>query len=126
MTSFVSLCALATFERSELKSLVVDNVPFQKVIELVPEARNLLGDFYSNNYASCLQQVALLRPLLDYDMYLHSHIATITLKIRERALVDFTRPFKTLFLKNMAVSFNTTVNEIEKECVELIVNGKLL
>ncbi|KQJ97504.1 hypothetical protein BRADI_3g31500v3 [Brachypodium distachyon] len=42
-----ALCALASFDRSELKSKVIDNYNFRNFLELVPEVRELVHDFYA-------------------------------------------------------------------------------
>ena len=121
-----SLCALATFERNELRQRVVrDNVDFRACLELVPHVRDLVNEFYENRYASCLQHLAQLRELLYYDFYLHDHIDHLITSIRQRALVNYTKPFSTLHLKNMATSFNTSVAGIENECKELITKGMI-
>ena len=40
------LCALASFDRSELKSRLIDNAAFRQSLELYPEVRELVHDFY--------------------------------------------------------------------------------
>ncbi|MCO5594289.1 hypothetical protein L7F22_048318 [Adiantum nelumboides] len=42
------LCALASFDRAELKSKVIDNINFKNFLELVPEVRELIHDFYAS------------------------------------------------------------------------------
>ncbi|KAM6580206.1 hypothetical protein CsatA_003980 [Cannabis sativa] len=48
------LCALASFDRTELKAFnfsspgtKLDNLNFRNFLELVPEVRELINDFYS-------------------------------------------------------------------------------
>lgn len=48
------LCALASFNRTELKRLVIDNVGFRQYLELEPHIRDLIQGFYNSNYALCL------------------------------------------------------------------------
>ena len=50
-----TLCALASFDRAELKAKVLDNANFRTFLELVPEVRELIHDFYHSRYASCLK-----------------------------------------------------------------------
>lgn len=38
-----SLCALATFDRSELKSRIMDNIRFREFLEMVPEVGRAQG-----------------------------------------------------------------------------------
>jgi len=67
------LCALVSFERSELKSLI-DHVQFKSFLELVPEIRDLILDFYHSRYASCLKHLDKMKTDLLLDIYLHDHV----------------------------------------------------
>jgi COP9 signalosome complex subunit 1 len=87
---FGGLCALAMFDRAELKSKVrrslillfsaprllpthpsfvcapnshqvLDNTAFKNFLELVPQVRELIADFYNSRYASCLNYLQQLR-----------------------------------------------------------------
>lgn len=46
-----SLCALATFSRTELKQRVLDNSAFKEFLELYPEMREMVKAFASSRYA---------------------------------------------------------------------------
>ncbi|KAF9437160.1 cop9 signalosome complex subunit [Entomortierella beljakovae] len=105
------LCALASFNRAELKRLVIDNVGFRQYLELEPHIRDLIQGFYNSNYAVCLDIMEKWRALYT--------------NIRKKALVQFTSPFLTVDLTKMAKSFSTTVPELEKELVSLIIGGQI-
>ncbi|MCO5576318.1 hypothetical protein L7F22_030127 [Adiantum nelumboides] len=47
VATYGGLCALASFDRAELKSKVIDNINFKNFLELVPEVRELIQDFYA-------------------------------------------------------------------------------
>ncbi|KAJ9171330.1 hypothetical protein P3X46_014715 [Hevea brasiliensis] len=47
VATYGGICALASFERTELKNKVIDNLNFRNFLELVPEVRELIHDFYS-------------------------------------------------------------------------------
>lgn len=117
------LCALATFERSELKKKVIDNAGFRNFLELTPELRELINDFYASRYASCLKVLEKMKPSLQLDIHLHEHVESLYLKIRNRALVQYFSPFSSIDLKIMADAFNTNVAGLEKELSRLIVEN---
>ncbi|MCO5556893.1 hypothetical protein L7F22_010447 [Adiantum nelumboides] len=48
VATYGGLCALASFDRAELKSKVIDNINFKNFLELVPEVRELIHDFYAS------------------------------------------------------------------------------
>lgn len=117
-----ALCALATFERAELKR-VIDSPSFRNFLELVPEVRDLLNDFYFSRYASCLKYLDKLKNPVLLDIHLHEHVESLIQKIREKALVQYFSPFISVDMQEMAKAFNTTVVGLEKELSKLIFEG---
>jgi len=117
------LCALATFDRPELKKKVIDNGTFRAFLELVPEVRELINDFYASRYASCLKYLDKLKPNVLLDLHLHKHVESLYQKIRNKALVQYFSPFSSIDLKIMADSFNTNVAGLEKELSRLIMEN---
>jgi len=120
-----SLCALACFERSELKKSVIDNASFRNFLELTPEVRELIHDFYNSRYASCLNYLEKLKPSLLLDIHLHEHVNFLYQSIRSKALVQYFSPFTSIDLNTMAEAFNTTVNDLEKEVSALIIEDTI-
>ncbi|KAK9766771.1 hypothetical protein K7432_003909 [Basidiobolus ranarum] len=49
------LCALATFDRMDLKTKVIANTEFKEFLELEPHIRELIHGFYNSKYALCLE-----------------------------------------------------------------------
>ncbi|CAI5958827.1 unnamed protein product [Closterium sp. NIES-64] len=119
------LCALASFDRAELKSKLIDSVNFRNFLELVPEVRELIYDFYASRYASCLKYLDKLRPVLELDLHLHDHVAALYQQIRQRALIQYTTPFISVDLRTMASAFNTNVAALEKELAALIMDNQV-
>ncbi|MED6185349.1 COP9/signalosome complex subunit Csn1 [Stylosanthes scabra] len=125
IATYGGLCALATFDRTELKTKVIDNINFRNFLELVPEVRELINDFYSSHYASCLEYLANLKANLLLDIHLHDHVETLYDQIRHKALIQYTLPFVSVDLQMMASAFKTTISELEKELVALITDNQI-
>jgi len=123
--TYGGLLALATFDRSELKKQVIDNVSFKGFLELVPEVRELINDFYSSHYASCLKSLEKLKSPLLLDIYLHTHVERLYQTIRSKALVQYFSPFSSIDLNTMASAFNTSISGLEKELGKLIEEGTI-
>jgi len=119
------LCALATFDRAELKKKVIDNTAFRSFLELSPEIRELINDFYASRYASCLKFLDKLKSNVLLDIHLHEHVESLYQKIRNKALVQYFSPFISIDLKTMADAFNTSVAGLEKELSRLIMDGTI-
>jgi len=119
------LCALATFDRAELKRRVLDNASFKTFLELVPQLRELLQDFYGSRYASCLNYLEGFKNDLLLDIHLHDHVAGLYQQIRNKALIQYFSPFVSVDLGVMAKAFNTDVAGLEKELSALILEGSI-
>ncbi|XP_061340158.1 COP9 signalosome complex subunit 1-like [Gastrolobium bilobum] len=125
VATYGGLCALATFDRTELKNKVIDNSNFRNFLELVPEVRELINDFYSSHYASCLEYLGNLKANLLLDIHLHDHVETLYDQIRHKALIQYTHPFVSVDLNMMANAFKTTVVGLEKELEALITDNQI-
>ncbi|XP_057454527.1 COP9 signalosome complex subunit 1 [Lotus japonicus] len=125
VATYGGLCALATFDRAELKAKVIDNSNFRNFLELVPEVRELVNDFYSSHYASCLEYLGNLKANLLLDIHLHDHVETLYDQIRHKALIQYTLPFVSVDLNMMADAFKTTVVGLQKELEALITDNQI-
>ncbi|KAL9245331.1 hypothetical protein vseg_018994 [Gypsophila vaccaria] len=125
VATYGGLCALATFDRSELKSKVIDNLNYRNFLELVPEIREIINDFYTSRYASCLEYLEKLKVNLLLDIHLHDHVETLYKEIRHKALIQYTLPFVSVDLNMMANAFKTSVSGLQKELEALITNNQI-
>ncbi|XP_024174813.1 COP9 signalosome complex subunit 1 [Rosa chinensis] len=125
IATYGGLCALASFDRTELKNKVIDNLNFRNFLELVPEIREIINDFYSSRYASCLDYLENLKANLLLDIHLHDHLETLYDQIRNKALIQYTHPFVSVDLNMMANAFKTDVAGLEKELEALITDNQV-
>nr|XP_043624640.1 COP9 signalosome complex subunit 1 [Erigeron canadensis] len=125
VATYGGLCALASFDRAELKAKVIDNINFRNFLELVPEVRELIHDFYSSRYASCLQYLVNLKANLMLDIHLHDHVDALYVRIRNKALIQYTHPFVSVDLNMMADAFKTSVSGLQKELEGLITDNQI-
>ncbi|KAH0456043.1 hypothetical protein IEQ34_013950 [Dendrobium chrysotoxum] len=125
VATYGGLCALASFDRTELKNKVIDNISFRNFLELVPEVRELINDFYASRYASCLDYLENLKPNLLLDIHLHDHVEPLYAQIRHKAIIQYTHPFISVDLPTMASAFKTTVAGLQKELEALIADNQI-
>ncbi|KAH7686844.1 26S proteasome regulatory subunit Rpn7/COP9 signalosome complex subunit 1 protein [Dioscorea alata] len=123
--TYGGLCALASFDRTELKNKVIDNINFRNFLELVPEIRELIHDFYASHYASCLGYLESLKHNLLLDIHLYDHVEILYTQIRHKAIIQYTHPFISVNLLTMADAFKTTVTGLEKELEALITENQI-
>ncbi|KAI9989551.1 hypothetical protein PInf_019836 [Phytophthora infestans] len=119
------ICALASFKREELKEKVINNSSFKAFLELLPWLRELITDFYSSNYASCLQTLEQMKPELKLDLYLCEHVENLCKEIRSRGIIQYFYPYLSVDLHQMARTFNTPIADLEKEICDLIAAERL-
>lgn len=119
------LCALASYDRKELKTQVLQNESYKNFLELVPSMRELLSDFYESKYSSFVANLEKIKPEIFYDVYFYEHAKSIFEKIRSKALIQYCSPFTSVDLKKMAVVFNTSVESLEKDIAKLIVDKQI-
>lgn len=119
------LCALATYDRTELQKHVIVSSSFKLFLELEPQLRDIIFKFYESKYASCLKLLDEIRDNLMLDMYLAPHINSLYMQIRNRALIQYFSPYLSADMHLMAKAFNRTVNTLEDELMQLILYGQI-
>ena len=119
------LCALASFDRQELKKNVISNSTFKLFLELDPHLREIIHKFYESKYAQCLRMLGEIRDNLLLDMYLAPHVAALYTAIRNRALTQYFSPYLSADMSKMATAFNTNVRDLEDELMTLILDGHI-
>lgn len=119
------LCALATYDRRELKTYVIQSSTFKSFLELEPQIRDILFKFNESKYAICLKLMDQIKDHLLLDMYLSPHVNTLYSLIRHKALKQYFSPYKSADLNKMALAFNTNTNSLEEELINLILEGQI-
>ncbi|KAI3956142.1 hypothetical protein MKW92_003161 [Papaver armeniacum] len=115
VATYGGLCALASFDRADK---VIDNFNFRNFLELVPEVREIINDFYSSF-------LKISKPIYCWTFHLHDHVETLYSQIRHKALIQYTHPFVSVDLRMMADAFKTDVSGLEKELEALITDNQI-
>ncbi|KAI9217793.1 26S proteasome subunit RPN7-domain-containing protein [Blastocladiella britannica] len=97
-------CALATYSRAELKTLL-SNDGFRTILDLDPVPRSLLAHFIHSQYAQCLTKLAAHRSATAaLDPVLAPHLEQLATLARQRAIAQYCKPFVTVELGQMAAA----------------------
>lgn len=118
------LCALASMDRDELQSLVLESISFRSFLELEPHIRRAISFFCSSKYTACLEILEAYRTDYLLDLYLHQHVSTIYNRVRSKAIVQYFAPFSRVTLDSMSQTF-ASPQPIEEELVDMIKAGTL-
>jgi len=119
------LCALATYDRAQLKTDVISSPSFKLFLELEPQLRDAIHKFHDSQYADSLRMLDELRETLLLDLHLARYVRQLYAMIRNRGLVQYFSPYASADMRKMAEAFNTTVPELEDELMKLILDGQI-
>ena len=139
-----TLCALATFQRSAIKSKILENSIFGSYIEQEPYMRELIESYMNSNFKVVLELLSrysvrsfgyfpthlnlyfiLFQTRHSIDVHLSPHVPELMNLIRNSAVVLYFQPFATIKLDRMSVAFGWTMEEVEQHIVNLIQSGTI-
>lgn len=61
---------------------------FKQFLELEPQLRDVLQQFYQSRYTSCLKTLQEMKDGFLLDMYLSNHLDTLYTMVRNKALIQ--------------------------------------
>ncbi|KAL1898801.1 hypothetical protein Sste5346_003208 [Sporothrix stenoceras] len=117
------LLALATMNRNELQTKVLENSRFRTFLELEPHIRRAIAQFVNGRYAACLSILASYRPDYMLDIFLQRHVNTIYTRIRNKCITNYLVPFSCVTMESMNAAFAEPGESIEKELAAMIQKG---
>ncbi|KAK3295913.1 26S proteasome subunit RPN7-domain-containing protein [Chaetomium fimeti] len=119
------LLALASMDRNELQTNVLDNAQFRTFLEQAPHIRRAVAQFVSGRYSACIAILESYRPDYLLDIYLQKHIAAIYSQIRSKCIIQYLTPFSCVSLDTMNKAFGGPDQVIEDELANMIQSGAL-
>ncbi|KAL2164445.1 hypothetical protein VTH06DRAFT_3661 [Thermothelomyces fergusii] len=119
------LLALASMDRNELQSNVLDNAQFRTFLEQAPHIRRAVAQFVSGRYSACIGILESYRPDYLLDIYLQKHIPNIYSQIRSKCIIQYLLPFSCVSLETMEKAFGRPDQPIEDELADMIQSGAL-
>lgn len=125
VTTYGGLLALASMDRLELQTRVLDNSSFRTFLELEPHVRKAVSMFVNGRYSSCLGILESYRNDYLLDIYLQKHVQKIFSQIRSKCIVQYFKPFSCVTLKTMNAAFAKPGESLEEELITMIKAGSL-
>ncbi|KAJ3258091.1 COP9 signalosome complex subunit 1 [Boothiomyces macroporosus] len=122
---YAGLTALASFDRNDLKSKILENQNFKNFLELEPQIRELIKAFYHSKFTNCFEIMANMQYDLTLDYFLSKHVSTLYTHIKNKAVLQYCSPFLSIDMHQMAKVFDTTVETLEEQVVSLITDNQL-
>ncbi|CCA73886.1 related to COP9 signalosome complex subunit 1 [Serendipita indica DSM 11827] len=122
---FGTLCALATFERRQLKTVLLESETFSYYLEQESYVRDLIEAYLASKFRNVLAILERQSARHSLDNQLGPHIKNLTRLIKNRALVLYFGPFASIRLESLAAAFGLSTEETEKNVVALIQDGSI-
>ncbi|KAI1805790.1 26S proteasome subunit RPN7-domain-containing protein [Daldinia bambusicola] len=125
VATYGGLLALASMERQELQTRVLDNASFRNFLELEPHIRKAVSLFVNGRYSACLGILESYRNDYLLDIYLQAHVPAIFSQIRSKCIVQYFVPFSCVTLDSLNTAFAKPGGSIEPELINMIRTGAL-
>ncbi|MCJ1331619.1 hypothetical protein MMC10_008310 [Thelotrema lepadinum] len=125
IATYGALCALATMDRNELQTQVLENSNFRNYLELEPHLRRAISAFVACKYSLTLEILESYRTDYLLDLYLSRHFNELFNLVRNKAVIQYFVPFSAVTFSSLATSFNTDEDTIVKTLAELIKSDSL-
>jgi COP9 signalosome complex subunit 1 len=119
------MCALATFERRQIKSALLESENFSYYLEQEPYMREIIDAYMASKFRIVLQLLDRHSARHLLDLQLNHHVKALTKLIKDRALVLYFGPFASIRLDSLADAFGLTPEETERSVVTLIQEGSI-
>ncbi|KAK5664231.1 hypothetical protein OQA88_447 [Cercophora sp. LCS_1] len=119
------LLALATMDREDLQTKVLDNAAFRDFLQLEPQIRRAVNQFVTGRYSDCIATLEAYRADYMLDLYLQKHIPKIYADIRNKCIIQYLIPFSCVTLDTLEAAFGSPEEPIEEQLVAMIRSGSL-
>ena len=125
IATYGALCTLATMDRDELQTQVLNNSNFRNYLELEPHLRRAISSFVACKFSMCLGILESYRTDYLLDIYLYRHFTELFILVRNKAIVQYFVPYSAVSIASLAVSFNTDEKTMHDTLIELIKSDAL-
>jgi COP9 signalosome complex subunit 1 len=120
------LSALASFDRRELQTRLLNNANFKNFLGLEPSLYELIESFYRSKYTRCFEILNEYKQLLRLDMFMESSLDRLMQLVHEKAIVQYCTPYSNIDMRKMARAFNIDVDTLEDYLVDLIGKNEMM
>ncbi|KRY30349.1 COP9 signalosome complex subunit 1 [Trichinella spiralis] len=95
----------------------------RKLMEENLIVREILQTYIDCQYKKLFSLLDSIRAYLSIDVYIEPHVNSLYMRIRNRSFAQFLYPYSSVSMQTMASTFDTSVEEIERQLILLIEAG---
>ncbi|SCV71204.1 BQ2448_2792 [Microbotryum intermedium] len=122
---YATLTGLATFNRNQLRTRLLENDDLRPMLELEPYLREIIQAFHSSNFKDGLEGLDKYSTRQRLDPHLAPHLPNLMHQIRSRALLVYFTPFASVSVPRFAAAFGWSESTLLESVVELIGQGQM-
>ncbi|KAM0788086.1 hypothetical protein ACM66B_001255 [Microbotryomycetes sp. NB124-2] len=122
---YATLTGLATFDRNELRTRLLENANLRPMFDSEPYLRDSIRSFHSNNFKDGLQTLERHKLRQQLDLHLAPHLTPLYDLIQSRAVLTYFAPFATVSIPRMAEAFGWSEDGLLDVVMTLIDKGQL-
>ncbi|PGH03389.1 COP9 signalosome complex subunit 1 [Blastomyces parvus] len=117
------LCALASMDRADLQTHVLENKSFRNFLELEPHIRRAISFFCASKFRLCLDILDAYRADYLLDIHLQKHVPVLYSRIRTKAMQQYIIPYSRVTLDAMVKVFSpdqaASINKPDGSTIDL-------
>ncbi|KAK2964952.1 putative COP9 signalosome complex subunit 1b [Blattamonas nauphoetae] len=118
------MCALASFEHSELKGLL-EKQNFVRMLDAHGFSKQALMSFLDRDYTLFFKVLSQVKTLALKNYYLSEHVNNLGTHIFQRAILSYLSAYSVVDLKQMSTDFATSLNELENTIHTMVLEGRI-
>jgi COP9 signalosome complex subunit 1 len=123
---YAILCSLHSMSRAEIKTHILNASNFKSLMDSTGDIQgqqfsDVIENFLNGRYMEFQRQIAAIARDMQYDVFFGHRIQKIVKEIRKKALVQYVTPYKVIDLKEIGRAFDMSIERVEQEIAELII-----
>lgn len=122
---YIVLGCLASMDRKEIKSDVVQSKSFLVFSEDEPKLVELLDSFLSCKFSRVVQILEDIKSQYVQDYFIGKSVHSIGEEIKNRCMIQFLKAFRRIKISDLAINFEMTEKTVEEKIAKLIIDGKV-
>jgi len=124
---YITLCALATMNRQEIKTNLIENQDFREWLSRddCKTMRTLVDSFFNGDWSVAFATCLEVESFAKYDKFFGKQVPEIMQSIRDKLFLQYCKPYQRIKISVMEKNFNLPADMIETTFVRMIEKGYL-
>jgi COP9 signalosome complex subunit 1 len=122
---YLVLCALASMDRSSIKTELMQSKSFLVFSEDESLLLDLVDSYLNCKFSKVMQNIEHLRSRYFPDYFIGKTLSVLCDEIKNKCLIQYLKAFKTVQISDLCLNFEMSENFIKERLSKLITEGKV-